>query len=185
MVGVWKRLWCTRETGVHPHSNMWVLQWKRARRCSEGGFIDVIFVHSSIEAHLLGERRGQVMLLVLRDDLELGCRMLLILPVLFAEGKRAVKEWQVCPVMQQLQPQQHHVCLHAGGGRVCLLAAHCSADSFQGYSCVATSRGRSENAVASVPRDDRNFSARWLPSDALVLFFFCTRTSFQSCVFVS
>lgn len=45
------------ETGVHPHSNMWVLQWKHARRCAEGGFIDVVFVHLSIEAHL--PRRGE------------------------------------------------------------------------------------------------------------------------------
>lgn len=66
------------ETGAHPHSNMWVLQWKHACRCAEGGFIDVVFVHLHIE--------GQVMLMVLCNDLELGCRLFLLPLVLFAEG---------------------------------------------------------------------------------------------------
>lgn len=33
------------ETSVHPHRNMWVLRQKHARRCAEGGFIHVVFVH--------------------------------------------------------------------------------------------------------------------------------------------
>lgn len=79
------------------------------------------------------------------------------------------KEWQTGPVMQQLQ---HRSSLRAGGGHFCLLAARCNADSVQGYPCVATSRGCSENAVVSILRDDRNFSALWLPCDAFIWFFF-------------
>lgn len=116
--GCLKETMMRSETGVHPHSNMWVLQWKHACRCAEGGFIGVV-VHLSIGAHLRGERWGQGMPgwpgAGLQDAPPASCLVC----------RWRVKERQTCPVTQHLQPRQHHSPLPARR-RGTLLSPWCS-----------------------------------------------------------
>lgn len=91
------------ETGVHPRSsNMWVLQWKHACRCARRRlywcrFVFFFFVQLSVEAHLHRYAGSSVEwpAVGLRDAPPASC--------LVCTGR--VKEWQTCPVMQQLCEQ--------------------------------------------------------------------------------